>query len=284
MHHALLRCGDRTFALGERTLVMGIVNVTPDSFSDGGEFFTPVAAYDHSMRLLEAGADVLDLGAESTRPGAVPIDADEESRRLLPVLDRLVAAGVRCTSIDTSKASVARLALAHGASWINDVSGLADPDLAAAAADADALVVMHQRPMSPSGTEDHVAYDDLLGEVTGQLGLLVERATSAGVAAERIVVDPGIGFGKTIRDNLELIARLDVVRAIGHPVLVGPSRKRFLAALSGAESVDGRDDATVGACCAAALRGADIVRVHRVDGLRAALAIVDAIRRSTDVP
>ncbi len=273
-----LRCGDRTFALGARTYVMGVVNITPDSFSDGGHFADPADAYGQAMRLLEDGADVVDLGAESTRPGADPISADEEWRRLDPVLTRLVASGVRCISVDTSKATIAERALDRGAAWINDVSGLADPALARVAARADALIVMHQREMLAGAASDPVAYGDVVDDVAEHLRGLVARAAAAGVATEAILVDPGLGFGKTVTDNLALIDRADELRALGQPVIVGPSRKRFVAALSGARTIDERDAATVGACCLAAARGADMVRVHSVRAVRLALAVVDAGR------
>ncbi len=278
-----LRCGSRTFELGRATYVMGIVNVTPDSFSDGGRYFTAAAAYDCAMRLLEEGADVVDLGAESTRPGATPVSAEEELRRLVPVLERLVSSGIDCLSVDTSKATVAAAALDLGAAWINDVSGLADPELAAVAARADALVVMHARPMSVGQLEDAVRYRDVLGEVSDHLGRLCAQAEAAGVAPDRLVIDPGIGFGKTVQDNVELLNRADELRRLGRPILVGPSRKRFVAMLAGIDGDDrtGRDHATVGACCLAALRGADLVRVHEVPAVRRALAVVDAAIRPT---
>jgi dihydropteroate synthase len=276
-----LRCGGRSFDLGRRTYVMGIVNITPDSFSDGGRFLDATAAYDRAMRLLDDGADLVDLGAESTRPGAVAVDADEECRRLLPVVRRLVEAGVDCLSVDTAKASVAAAALDAGAAWINDVSGLADPGLAAVAARADAFVVMHARPMSAGRPEDDVRYDDLLREVATHLEGLCRRATGAGVHPDRLVIDPGIGFGKTVRDNLALLDGVATLRGLGHPVLVGPSRKRFVSVVAGVDPTDvaARDDATVGACCLAAVRGADFVRVHEVAAVRRALAVVDAAVR-----
>lgn len=283
-----LRCGDRTLALGARTYVMGIVNITPDSFSDGGRYLDHRAAVTHALALLDQGADVLDLGAESTRPGAVPIDVDEELRRLLPVLRALVAGGVRNLSIDTMKAPVARAALAAGAAWINDVSGLADPELAPAAAQggADALVVMHARPMTAGRIEDDVVVhgDLLLDDVLPRLDALCAAAEAAGVAPDALVLDPGIGFGKTVQGNLELLDRAGELRAArGRPVLVGPSRKRFLAATAAltaaADTEAARDAATVGACCLAATRGADVVRVHDVAAVRRALAIVDAVVR-----
>ncbi len=260
---------------------MGIVNVTPDSFSDGGRFFSAVSAYDQAMRLLEDGADLVDLGAESTRPGAVPVPADEELRRLIPVIERLVAAGVDWLSVDTSKASVAAAALEAGAAWINDVSGLADPDLAGVAARADALVVMHARPMSAGQLEDDVSYREVVDDVADHLAGLCARAEAAGVRPDRLVIDPGIGFGKTVRDNLRLLEGAGELRRLGRPVLVGPSRKRFVGVLAGVDPGDvaGRDQATVGACCLAALRGADLVRVHEVPAVRRALAVVDAAVR-----
>ncbi len=276
-----LRCGSRTLELGRATYIMGIVNVTPDSFSDGGRFFSAVSAYERAMRLLEDGADLVDLGAESTRPGAVPVPADEELRRLMPVLERLVAAGVDCLSVDTSKAAVAAAALDVGAAWINDVSGLADPDLARVSARADALVVMHAQPMSAGRMEDDVSYREVVNDVADHLAGLCARAEAAGVRPDRLVVDPGIGFGKTVQDNLRLLEGAGELRRLGRPVLVGPSRKRFVGVLAGVDvaDVDGRDQATVGACCLAALRGADLVRVHEVPAVRRALAVIDAAVR-----
>jgi dihydropteroate synthase len=263
---------------------MGIVNITPDSFSDGGVFLDAEAACAHARRLLAEGADVLDLGAESTRPGATPVSLDEELSRLLPVVQRLVSEGIRCLSIDTYKAAVAAAALAEGASWINDVSGLADPGLAVAATAGDALIVMHQRPMSPANVEDDVAYTDVVDDVRTRLAALVQTAVGAGVTPDRVLVDPGIGFGKSVRDNLTLLAAGDALAAVGRPVLIGPSRKRFVTALSGAIDVQERDIATIGACCAAALGGAHMVRVHDVRSTRLALDVIDAVRRQQRRP
>ncbi len=281
-----LRCGDTTLVWGVRTYVMGIVNITPDSFSDGGRFLDPVAAYDQACRLIEDGADIIDLGAESTRPGSIPVGTDEELARLVPVLDRLSEAGVRAISVDTAKAEVARAALDAGVAWINDVSGLADPELAAAvvAGGADALVIMHHRPMRADRAEDDVAYDDLLDDVRSELSRLARLAVVAGMAPGAVVVDPGIGFGKTAVGNLALLERAGELRSLGHPVLVGPSRKRFLSVLSGATTLAERDQATVGACCLAARAGADLVRVHDVAGVRRALAVIDAARHQSPAP
>jgi dihydropteroate synthase len=195
------------------------------------------------------------------------------------VIERLVADGVRCISVDTSKAVVAEAALAAGASWVNDVTGLADPRMASVATAADALVLMHQRPTTAGEVSDAVHYDDVVAEVSQRLDDARSTAVAAGVHPDRIVLDPGIGFGKTVDDNLVLLAELPRLAELGQPLLVGVSRKRFVAALSGAVDVEERDIATVGAGCAAASRGAAILRVHDVRSHRLALALVDAIDR-----
>lgn len=259
---------------------MGVVNVTPDSFSDGGLYLDPAHAVDHARRLLADGADILDLGAESTRPGSTPVSVDEELGRLLPVIERLVADGIRCISVDTSKSEVAEHALSAGASWINDVTGLADPRMASVATAADALVLMHQRPTTAGAVSDAVHYDDVVAEVARRLDEARTAAVTAGVDADRIVLDPGIGFGKTVDDNLVLLASLPTLAALGQPLLVGASRKRFVSAVSGATDIEERDLATVGAGCVAALGGATMLRVHDVRSHRLALAVVDAVARA----
>ncbi|MBI1946707.1 MAG: dihydropteroate synthase [Deltaproteobacteria bacterium] len=276
---ATLRCGDRTYALGARTLVMGIVNVTPDSFSDGGRFLAGDAAVAHALRLLGDGADVLDLGGESTRPGALEVAPAEELARVLPVVERLVARGVRRLSIDTRRASVAEACLAAGASWVNDVSALHDdPEMARVASRADAVVLMHRREMQAGEPGDDVRYRDVLGEVHGFLAERVAAAVAAGIAKERILVDPGLGFGKSVEDNLRLLNNAARLRGIA-PVLLGPSRKRFLGALTGVEQADERDAATHAAVALAAQAGADVVRVHDVKGAVAVLKVLEAARR-----
>jgi dihydropteroate synthase len=275
---ATLRCGDATFQLGTRTYVMGIVNVTPDSFSDGGQFADADDAYRHACRLLEDGADVLDVGGESTRPGAQQLEVAEELARVVPVIEQLVRAGIRQISVDTRRASVARVALDAGASWVNDVSGLADAQMASVAAGADGVVVMHWRRAAFDGVQDHVEYDDVVVEVTEALRTIVERAVASGVPRERIVVDPGIGFGKTVEHNVRLLAEgVEALRTTA-PVLIGPSRKRFLGALSGEKDASRRDPATLAACCVGALHGASFVRVHDVRGARQALSVIEAVR------
>ena len=278
---SVLRCGDRELVLGTRTFVMGVVNVTPDSFSDGGRYLSADAAIAQGLRLLDEGADLLDLGGESTRPGAepVPVPVDEELARVLPVVQGLVSRGARCLSVDTRRAAVAKACLDAGASWINDVSALQDdPAMAPVAAKADAVVLMHRREMSAGESGDRVRYGDVLAEVHSFLAERVAAAVAAGVPRERILVDPGLGFGKSVADNLTLLTNTARLRGIA-PVLVGPSRKRFLGALTGIERAEDRDAATHGAVALASLGAADIVRVHDVKGAVAVLKVLEAARR-----
>jgi dihydropteroate synthase len=272
--------GGRRLLLPERPLLMGILNLTPDSFSDGGLWTDPGRAVDHALAMLASGADLVDLGAESTRPGggvygagARTVPAAEELQRLLPVLTPLRRATAAPLSVDTRKGEVARQALAAGADLINDVSALGDPALGATVAAAGCpLVLMHSR--GEMGTMQRgIAFRDLLGEVRGELELAIRRAVAAGVAAEQLIVDPGLGFGKTAEQNLTLLRRLPLLAAIGRPLLVGASRKSFLAAFSdrdgegGGEPVAGvhpRLAASLAALAWAAAGGAAIVRVHDV--------------------
>lgn len=279
VHPATWRIRGRTLSL-ERPVVVGILNVTPDSFSDGGRWADPAAALDRARRMVEDGADMLDVGGESTRPGASAVSANEEIARVLPVLRALRELGVP-VSVDTRKAEVARAALAEGADVINDVSALSDPEMASAVAGSDAgLVLMHMRG-TPETMQTLVAYRDVAEEVADELESRVEAAIGAGIEAERIVVDPGIGFAKTAAQNLELIARLDVfAERLGRPVLLGASRKAFVGALLGGVPADRRDAGTVGACVAGLARGARLFRVHEVRAARQALDVADAIFRA----
>jgi dihydropteroate synthase len=254
----------------DRTLVMGVVNVTPDSFSDGGQWFEPDAAIAHGLELIEQGADLIDVGGESTRPGADRVDARTERARILPVIRELTAAGA-VVSVDTTRSEVAADALEAGALVVNDVSGgLADPQMYATVADAGAVyVVMHWR--GHSDVMDTLAdYDDVVADVRRELGDRVVQAQQAGVRREQIVVDPGLGFAKPGADNWPLLARLDVLQELGLPVLVGASRKRFLGHLlagpDGPAPPQDRDHATVAVTALAALAGVWCVRVHDVTG------------------
>ncbi len=270
--HSLRLPGRRRLPLGDRPLVMGVLNITPDSFSDGGLWLAPERAVEHGLAMLAAGADLLDLGAESTRPGggvygdgAATVPADEELERLLPVLTGLRSATEAPLSVDTRKGEVAEAALAAGADLINDISLLSDPRLAAAAAAADCpLIVMHSRGELRT-MQRRARYDDVVAEVVRELGEAVERALAAGVRRDQILVDPGIGFGKTAAQNLELLRRLDELGSLGLPVVVGASRKSFIASVAGDAAPDRRLGGSLAAVGWAALRGAAVVRVHDVE-------------------
>ena len=260
--------------------VMGVVNVTPDSFSDGGEFLDPGAAVAHGLRLAHDGADVIDVGGESTRPGSAGISVDEELRRVVPVLEAIAAD--LPVSIDTAKAEVATRALELGAELVNDVTALrGDPELAGVVADSGAyLCLMHMRG-EPRTMQLDPRYDDVAAEVAAFLEERLGVAVDAGVAEDRICLDPGIGFGKTVEQNLELVRRLDVLTALGRPVVVGFSRKSTLGRVLGdPEARTGSVAASVGAAVAAFERGATILRVHDVREHVEALAIARAVAAS----
>lgn len=263
----------------DRPLLMGILNLTPDSFSDGGRFQTAEHALRRAEEMVEEGADLLDLGGESTRPGAARIDEAEEISRVVPVLRALRARFDLPLSVDTRKAAVARAAIAEGADVVNDVSALGDPEMGAVVAAAGVgLVLMHMRG-TPETMQADPRYRDVAGEVAAELSGALERALAAGIEAERVVVDPGIGFAKTGDHNLELIAHLDRLLALGRPILLGPSRKAFLGALLGGAPAEERAVATAAACVMGRLRGAAVFRVHDLRPVREALVVADAIQR-----
>ena len=254
---------------------MGVVNVTPDSFSDGGRFLDPEEAAAWGRRLAEEGADLLDVGGESTRPGAEAVDEREELRRVLPVLARL--RGLRPISIDTTKAAIAAAGLDAGATVVNDVSGgLADPAMLATVADRGASIVLMHRKGTPRTMQRLARYRDVVEEVKRFLAERVEAALRAGIAPERIAVDPGIGFAKTARHNLLILARIGQITALGFPVVVGVSRKRFLGRILDLP-VDERVEGTIAASLLAAAGGARILRVHDVKPLARAVRVAAAI-------
>jgi dihydropteroate synthase len=261
--------------------LMGIVNVTPDSFSDGGLFLEPERAIEHARRLVDQGADLLDVGGESTRPGAGAVTAGEELDRVRPVLEGLRAGDARVAgvaiSIDTSKVAVAEVALDTGAEIVNDVTALrSEPELAALCAERGCgLVLMHMQG-TPRTMQGAPTYDDVVDDVKGFLAERIEFATSEGVAEERIWIDPGIGFGKTVEHNLELLRRLGELAELGRPIVVGASRKSFLGRLTGRE-VDERLGGTIASNVLALLGGAEVFRVHDVAELRQALDVAAAI-------
>jgi len=257
--------------LGQRTIIMGVINVTDDSFSGDGLGDDPAAAVDQGRRFLAEGADILDVGGESTRPGHQPISSHTELSRVVPVVERLVHDLDALVSIDTRKSEVARAALRAGAEIVNDVSGLRnDAEIARAAAEAGAgLILQHWNPRSREDTVDWIA---------GDLRWSINQALAAGVSANDIVVDPGLGFGKDHDESMELIRRLgDLKAALHHPVLVGPSRKRFIGAALGGVPVEERTAGTIGASVVSVVMGADMVRVHDVQVVSQAVRVADAI-------
>jgi dihydropteroate synthase len=262
---------------------MGILNVTPDSFSDGGLYRSHEAAVLRAEEMVREGAGVLDVGAESTRPGAAPVSAEEELERLLPVVATLRSRLAVPISVDTRKAEVARAVLAAGAELVNDVSALRDPAMARVVAETGAgLVLMHMRG-TPETMQQNPTYADVVGEVTDELATALQAAVEAGIAPERIVVDPGIGFAKTGAHNLELLSRLGELGRLGRPILLGVSRKAFLGTLLGGAAPAERATATAAACVAGLLQGARIFRVHDVRVVREALAVAEAIRTASAV-
>lgn len=263
----------------DRPLLMGIVNVTPDSFFDGGRFCDPQRAVAHALRLVEEGADLLDIGAESTRPGALPVDVQEERRRLVPVVEAVAKAVSVPISVDTSKAEVARAAIDAGAIMVNDVTALrGDSAMVDVVAQAGAgLVLMHMQG-TPDTMQHAPRYDDVVGEVAQFLAERIRFAIDHGVAKDRIVVDPGIGFGKTLGHNLDLLANLRVFTELGYPLLVGPSRKGFIGQLTD-QSVEARGWGTAGVVALAVEQGANILRVHDVGPMKDVAKVAVAIAR-----
>ncbi|MBI1953678.1 MAG: dihydropteroate synthase [Candidatus Omnitrophica bacterium] len=258
---------------------MGVVNVTPDSFSDGGEFLDPEKAFRHALALVEEGADLVDVGGESTRPGAQPVSAEVELKRVLPVIERLAGRVQVPISMDTSKAAVARAAVAAGASLINDVTALRDPGMAQAAAEAEVpIILMHLRG-TPQTMQSQCRYDRLIPEILEELKPAIDQARQAGIAEDRILIDPGIGFGKTPEQNLALIKNLKELKALGFPLVVGPSRKSFIGQVLDLP-VGERLMGTAAAVALCAANGADIIRVHDVAAMRQVVRMTEAILKS----
>ncbi len=285
-----LKAGRRRIVLGEITRVMGIVNVTPDSFSDGGRFFSTERAIAQGKRLADEGADILDVGGESTRPFSDPVSEEEELARVIPVIRGLVDITDLPISIDTNKASVARAAVEAGATMINDVGALRlDPEMAPVAAAAGVPVILMHMLGTPKTMQRAPVYDNLFAEIGAFMQNAVQRAVDAGVDRSQIVVDPGVGFGKTVDHNLLLLRHLGMFAALDAPVLVGPSRKAFIRRLLKPEGCDDISPdlpvvatGTQAAVAAAALAGAHIVRVHEVAETVATLRIIDAIRNVSE--
>lgn len=275
--HFAIRCGTASLELGRRSLLMGVVNITPDSFSDGGEFFDTERAIEQGERLATEGADLLDVGGESTRPFSESIPTEEELRRVIPVIRQLARRTRIPISIDTCKAAVARAALDAGASLVNDISSLGlDPDMKAVVASSGApLILMHMQG-TPRDMQVKPHYDSLLSEVVRFLEERIRIACKAGVSRDQIIVDPGIGFGKTVTHNLLLIKHLDALAFLGRPVLLGTSRKSFIGAVLN-RPVTEREPGSWATVCAAILKGAHILRVHEVAVCRQVADMIDAI-------
>ena len=273
--------GGRTLELGSRTLVMGIINVTPDSFSDGGVLFDPARAIEAGVQMVADGADLLDVGGESTRPGAQALDAAEERRRVLPVIEGLVRRVNVPVSVDTYKALIARAALEAGAALVNDISGLRyEPDLAGVVAQHKApIILMHTRGRSKDMYKQAV-YNEVVDEVLDELRESIAFAAGAGIPKESVLIDPGLGFAKEATHSYEVLARLGEFSDLGRPIVAGPSRKGFLTRpLSKETSASERDWSTAAAVSAAVLAGAHIVRVHAVREMIPVVRVADEIRK-----
>jgi dihydropteroate synthase len=276
------RARNKRLVFGPRALVMGVLNLTPDSFSDGGQFFGRTAAVRRAIQMADEGADIIDIGGESTRPGAEEIGADEEIRRTIPVIEALSKKISIPISIDTRKAGVARLAIDSGASVINDVSGLShDKAMASLAAESGAgLILMHMRGL-PDNMQKAPCYKNLIKDIITSLKESVGRARRAGVTRNNIIIDPGIGFGKTVEHNLEIINNLDRFKVLGYPICVGVSRKAFIGRILGKNDPADRLVGTVSACSAAIVKGANMIRVHDVKECREAAMVASSILKES---
>jgi len=261
---SVLRAGPHTLDLAERVHVMGILNVTPDSFSDGGEFLRPTAAAEQARRMIDEGADIIDVGGQSSRPGSQPVSEDDELERVVPVIRKVREEWDGPVSVDTYRARVAEEALAAGATMVNDITAFsAEPRIAEVTARSGAAAVLMHMRGTPATMQQDTAYDDLMGELAFFLGAAVDRALAAGVGGDQIAIDPGIGFGKTTEHNLAILRRLPELAVLGRPILVGPSRKSFIGNVLDLP-VEERLEGTLAAVAYAVVQGARILRVHEV--------------------
>lgn len=279
-----IKAGKFRLELGGRTLVMGVLNVTPDSFSDGGKFFEAKAAVMRAFEMAREGADIIDVGGESTRPGAAGVSEAEELRRVVPVIRRLASSAGVPISVDTRKAAVAKAAIEAGACIVNDISGLSRSSAVAeaAAGGGAALILMHMKG-SPADMQNKPAYKDLIGEILNFLRGAVSKAKKAGVPEESIIIDPGIGFGKTVEHNLRILNRLEEFMALGLPICVGTSRKSFIGKVLGIIDPADRLSGTLASSVMAIANGADIIRVHDVKESVRAARMADSITKETVV-
>ncbi|MCX5693332.1 MAG: dihydropteroate synthase [Candidatus Omnitrophica bacterium] len=264
---------------GSRTYLMGILNVTPDSFSGDGVYQDIDKAVEIAERMVEDGADIIDIGGESTRPGSKPVTIEEEIKRTIPVIKKLSKRINAIISIDTAKSEVARFALENGASIVNDITGLgSDQKMIDVVREFGAKIVVMHIKGTPQTMQDNPEYGNLLQEIKGKLKTIIEKAVAGGIKKENIIIDPGIGFGKTLEHNLQILNRLFELKELGLPVLVGPSRKSFIGKLTGAEP-DKRIFGTIASVAIAIKNGADIIRVHDVKEIKQAVLVSDAITR-----
>lgn len=270
-----LRFPDRKMSLS-RVRLMGVLNVTPDSFSDGGKFLDPSRAIERGKKLVKEGADIIDIGGESTRPGSMPITAEEEWERIGPVVEALATEVGVPVSVDTYKPDVARRALAAGASMINDINGLRNLGMLRLASERKIPVIIVHMKGEPRTMQSHPSYHDVLGEVFGFLRGQASLATKMGIATDRIVLDPGIGFGKTLNHNIELLRNLERLVRVGYPVMVGVSRKSFIGRITG-DPVDERLEGSLSAAILAVTKGVKLLRVHDVAETRKAVLVAESI-------
>ena len=277
-----MNCRGKSLTFGERTWIMGILNVTPDSFSDGGRYLDASRAIAYAHQMIEDGADIIDIGGESSRPGASPVSTDEELARVLPVIEALANGTEALLSIDTYKPAVARSALQAGANIVNDITALGNADMAEIVAAMDAgLILMHMKGV-PRTMQRSPVYRDLIPEILTFLRQRIDKAQTEGVCPDRIMIDPGIGFGKTGEHNLEILRCLDRFRSLEKPILIGTSRKAFIGKILNLPNPDDRLEGTAATVAWAIAHGADVVRVHDVKPICQVTQMTDAIYRHTD--